>query len=326
MIKQLCIVCLGVLFGCNSERAKDSSKDINIGGASSASSTATAESLGHVSSFYRKFTSSDPMTWDRIGDLSNDAPMIRPELKDLFCEDAYKLNLLDNFDALLAILCTDKKPNETFDKLDRYGSRVTNAPVTVRISMEHGDDGFSTGAYVVVYRFPVEPKWLRTAAIVHYLYNNSEYDYLKFTGSVVANLSRTLAGTLQFGKWQMTGFMEITTPDGKKFTNSRKTEMNSFQVTGGNPDIGLGAERLLDKDNPDYKNYQTATLTIGNQGGGSTLFTLIRVTTKNNGYKDISEKIFADLALSQGIHVFDGIMKEEADGQFDPNRNPNSMP
>lgn len=314
MYKYLCILGVGLHVGCAREKTKASSQ----AGENAMVPNEQGYESQYTNDLYRPFSSSGVNTWETIGDLSNDPLIIRQDLKPIFCEDAYYLDLVDDFSETLGVICTDKKPNDVFDKLDRYSSRVTTAPLTVQLAMEHGEDGFSTGSYVVVYRYPIEPKWVRTGSIVKFLYSNTEYDYLRFTGSVTANLSKDLAGTLQFGKWQMNARMDITTPDGLRFANSRNTEMNSFQVTGGNPNIGLGAERLLDKDNPDYKNYQTATVTLATVDGGSIMFTLIRATTRNNGYKETAEKIFNDLALSQGVHVYDGIMQQYAAGHFDP--------
>lgn len=268
------------------------------------------------SSGARSFVSAAVQTWDDISDLSSQTTRIRTELAEQHCVDVYKLPLKANFDTELGVLCKDNKPTTDFLRLDQYAELSGDKPRSVELALKHEADGFTEGLFATVYRVPIDPKWVRSAAIPSYMVAASAYDYVTLEGLISSDLNSELGGDLQFGKWQLKYHTDVKTPDNTSFSNDRTTELNSFQVQGGNPDIGIGTEALIDATNPDYKVYNTTTLTIGNNGGGSTLITIIRVSVKNNGYQDLAEKVISDIASAQATHVHDGLMEELAAGKF----------
>lgn len=264
----------------------------------------------------RSFAPATVQTWADVGDLSAEPTAIRAELKDIFCVHVYKLPLKADFNAELDVLCQDKKPSETFTLIDRYAGRVGSAPRSVKLDLQHEDDGFTRGTYVTVYRVPIAPKWVRSASIPSYMVATSEFPYVKLEGEVTEDLTSSLGGDLQFGKWRLSYHSDVETPAQTSFSNDRNTELNSYQVEGGNPDIGIGAEHLTDADNPDFKYYNTTTITIGNEDGGSTLITIIRLSVRNNGFPELAEQVFSDIATSQATQVHYGLMSEKAAGRF----------
>lgn len=269
---------------------------------------------------YRGFTSYEVQSWDSITDLANDQPMIVPELQTTFCLHVYRLPLKANFDDLLGVLCENKKPTETFDKIDRYAGRVGSNPRAAKINLAHEPDGFTKGTYIVAYRVPIQPKWVRTAAVPQYMVATSQYDYALLSGTILEDLNATLGGDLQFSKVRMQARMDITTPDGHSFSNQRNTEINGFQVVGGNAAMGIGSEHLIDKNNPDFKDYRTMTLMISNTDYSATLITVITLHIRNNGFPEVAERVFSDITTSQAIQVRDGLMAELAAGNFNPER------
>jgi hypothetical protein len=264
----------------------------------------------------RSFTSAPVQTWAELGDLSSEPTAIRAELKDSFCVHVYKLPLKSDFNTELAVLCDNKKPTDAFTLIDRYAGRVGDAPRSVKLDLQHEDDGFTRGTYVTVYRVPIAPKWVRSASIPSYMVATSEFPYVKLEGEVTEDLTPSLGGDLQFGKWRLAYHSDVQTPAQTSFSNDRNTELNSYQVEGGNPDIGIGAEHLTDASNADYKYYNTTTITIGNEDGGSTLITIIRLSVRNNGFQELAEQVFSDIASSQATQVRYGLMSEKAAGHF----------
>jgi len=264
----------------------------------------------------RSFASDLVQTWTDVGDLSGEATAIRADLKSIFCVHVYKLPLKADFNQELDVLCDDKKPNDTFTQIDRYAGRVGSSPRSIKLDLEHEADGFTKGTYITVYRVPIAPKWVRSAQIPSYMVATSVFPYVQLEGSVKEDLTSSLGGDLQFGKWRLGYHSEVQTPAQTSFSNDRNTELNSYQVEGGNPDIGIGAEHLTDVGNPDFKYYNTTTITIGNDDGGSTLITIIRLSVRNNGFPELAEQVFSDIASSQATQVHDGLMAEKAAGNF----------
>jgi|GEM_PF-6029313 len=265
----------------------------------------------------RQFAAADAIGFADVPELKAQTTAIRKDLAEQFCIHAYKLPMKSDFTAELAVLCTDKKPNETFADFDRHAALVGGQPRSIKLSLEHKADGYTSALFGTVYRVPIVPKWVRSAKIPYYMTGASEFSYLKRQGEVLDDLSDELGGDLQFGKWRLTYKADIQTPASSQFSNQLKTELNSFQVHGGNPDIGIGAEHLIDIENPDYRSYNTATVTIGNDDNtSSTLITIIRVEVKNNGFPETAGKVISDTATSQATHVRDGLIRELEAGNF----------
>ena len=248
------------------------------------------------------FTSQDVVASSDFSDASSYQGTIRQDLKEQFCIHVYRRPLKADFSNELGYLCTDNKPNETFDLLDKYSSKVGDKPRSIKLALEHDGDR-SEGVFATVYGIDIQPKWVRSADIGSFMIKDSFYDYVQLDGSVVENLDSTLGGDLQFGKSRLSYKTDITTPDGNQFSNERLTELNSFQVHGGNSHIGIGSEHLVSSPNDDYTVYNTITVTIGTENDGSVLITIIRVNVNNNGYPDVSEKVMSDLATAQATHV-----------------------
>lgn len=263
----------------------------------------------------RLFASQLVQSWAEVGDLSAEPTAIRANLKYSFCVAAYKLPLKADFNQELDVICDDKKPNATFDLIDRYAGKIGSSPRSVKLELEHEADGFTKGTYVTVYRVPIVPKWVRTAKIPSYMTAKSVFPYVQLEGLVKEDLSSTI--DLQFGQWRLAYHFDVQTPAQTSFSSDRNTELNSYQVEGGNSDIGMGAEHQIDVSNPDFKYYNTITITIGNEDGiSSTLITIIRLSVRNNGFPELAEQIFSDIATSQATQVRDGLMAEKAAGNF----------
>jgi len=264
----------------------------------------------------RSFASAAVQTWDDIAGLEAQPTRIRADLAAQHCVSVYKLPLKSDFAQEFSVLCDQNKVSANFIRLDRYAELVGDKPRSVKLALKHEADGFTEGLFATVYRVPIAPKWVRSAAIPEYMVSASVYDYAKLEGLVTQDLTAELGGDLQFGKWQLKYHTDVQTPDGSSFSTERSTELNSYQVHGGNPDIGIGAEHLIDTLNPSYRFYNTTTITIGNSDGGSTLITIIRVSVKNNGYPELAEKVISDIASAQASQVRDGLMRELAAGNF----------
>jgi hypothetical protein len=296
-ISQLLVVGLALQLASSCKKASKSSEDSSSGP--------------------RKFAAADAIGFADVPELKAQSTAIRKDLKEDFCIHVYKLPLKSDFSAELAVLCTDKKPNETFTDFDRHAALVGGQPRSIKLSLEHKPDGYTSAVFGTVYRVPIVPKWVRSAKVPYYMTSASEFSYLNRQGEVLEDLTAELGGDLQFGKWRMTYKSDIQTPASTQFSNQLKTELNSFQVHGGNPDIGLGSEHMIDIDNPDYRVYNTTTVTIGNDdNASSTLITIIRVEVKNNGFLETAEKIISDSATSQATHVRDGLIRELEAGNF----------
>lgn len=256
------------------------------------------------------FASQDILKFSDIEGLSSQTSTIREDLQDLFCIHVYNLPLKSNFDYEFGYLCENNKPTSLFTTIGQHAQIVGAQPRAVELSLEHKEGGISEGTYVTVYHLPNEPKWVKTSHIQDYMTTDTQYDYLKMDAEVSKDLNDLVGGDLQFSKYNLRYVTEVTTPDNTSFSNERTTELNSYQVYGGNSDMGLGAEHLVESPEGKYKTYNTITLTIGDKQGGAHLITIIHIAVANNGYPETTQKVMSDLATAQATHVHDGIYAE----------------
>lgn len=263
-----------------------------------------------ASSGPRQFASQDVLKFGDIEGLGSQTSTIREDLQELFCIHVYNLPLKANFDYEFGYLCQDRKPTTLFTTIGQHAQIVGAQPRSVELALEHKEGGVSEGTYVTVYHLPNEPKWVKTSHIQDYMTKDSSFSYLKMDSEVSADLNDQVGGDLQFSKYNLRYVTEVTTPDNTTFSNERTTELNSYQVYGGNSDMGLGAEHLVASPEGKYSTYNTITLTIGDKQGGSHLISIIHIEVKNNGYPETTQKVMSDLATAQASHVHDGIYQE----------------
>lgn len=263
-----------------------------------------------------KKASYENLTWEQIGDLSKFAPLIKPELKNRFCLASYKLRLNQDFSELLNIVCTNNQPNEVFSRLDRLSGKNSGKVVTVKHQIDHSNDGFTSGILISAYRVPIVPKLLRHVPIATLISADSYFGYLKITGQLISDQSSTLGGDLQFGKWQLGSKVELKTSKGKVFESSRNTTLDTYQIEGGNTEMGIGVEYLTDANNPDYRYYQQATLSIANIDGTSTMLEIVRISTKNNDSPETIEQMFIDATAIAADQIQEGIRIRHESGYF----------
>lgn len=245
--------------------------------------------------------SQDILTFEGVDSLESFDLTIPTELKEAFCVHAYMLPLKSDFNEELATLCTDGLPNETFDKLDRFAKLVGDEPRSLKFEIQH-EGNRSKGLFATVYELPIQPKWIRSADIGSFMVKESTYDYMQQTGFSI-NFDGDVGGDLQFGKSTLEYEATVETPDGQTFSNQRRTELNSYQVQGGNSNIGMGAEHLVSSEDDAYLKYNTVTVTIGTESDGSVLITIINLDVNNNEFPALAEQVMSDIATAQATHV-----------------------
>lgn len=273
----------------------------------STNDTSRYESI--VASLDSNFDTREIMKLENIANLSTQKTTIVPELMDQFCEHVYKLPLNSDFKSELNYFCDEKnKPKQLFYDLDRYAKISRENPIAVEIA--HKIEGeYSTSVVAVAYEIPIPPKFVKEASIPYYMLAPAKFPYFNQSGRVLNRYDGKIGGDLQFNKFDLSYDTVNQTSDGKTFANHKKTQFNGYQVQGGNSDIGLGAEHLVD-ENPDYKYFKTITITIGTETGGSLMINFANVTVKHNGYEKNARSSAVDIGSAQGSHVKEGILKE----------------
>ena len=111
-----------------------------------------------------------------IADLDQQATAIRQDLKDVFCVHVYRLPLQSDFNQELSYLCQDNQPSDLFTQIDRYAGLVGTSPKSIKLALEHSEDGTTIATFATVYRVPIEPKWVRSASIFEFMTTDSQYD------------------------------------------------------------------------------------------------------------------------------------------------------
>ena len=252
------------------------------------------------------FVSHEIATFDQIAGLNSAQLIVPVELRNNFCKLVLKLPLKSDFSKEVGYLCQDNVPTPTFDQFERLAQLVGSTPRAIKLHTSHNGNEthaiFGTAIHV-----PMEPKWVRNEPIQGFMTTDSKYDYVALEGQVTADLEQELGGDLQFSKYNLNYKTDIDTQDGGRILNDRNTQFNSYQVQGGNPDIGFGGEHLSDANNPDFKIYNTITVTIADGNRGSLMFSIVQVLVDNRGYPQLTEKSISDIAAAQATHILRGV-------------------
>lgn len=262
------------------------------------------------------------IAFSSLANFSEAPQLSRPELRAVFCIDAYKLTMHADFSDLLAILCTDGKAHANFANFDSYAGSPGTTPRAMEIALEDSNDGYSTATYVVAYRVPVATKWLRTASIPTYMVSKINLNNATSSGKVTADLTKTLGGTLQYGKWHTASQMQIKTPSGEVYDYDRTTELNSYQVQGGNSDLGLALEHLTSTNDNNFRQYRVLTVSLANFDKTTTVITFMNISMANRGYAALTHQIMNNMANAQNIKIYNAILAEHKSGLFDGKGSP----
>ncbi len=236
---------------------------------------------------------------------------IREDLQKAFCVFVYRLSLKSDFSKEIGLLCDEtRSPRPLFGDLDRYSKVPGERPQGVEL--EHKIDGeFVESTSAIIYEVPIPTRYFKEARIQEYMMAPADFDYFRFESKIAADLGGELGGDLQFGKYKLAYKSVTKTKDGNIFTNDRETEMNTYQVQGGETNLGFGTEHLLGT-NTDYVYLNTITITIGTKAGGTALLSISRVKVRHNGYPENARRLPIDTATAQATHVRDGVLYELA--------------
>jgi hypothetical protein len=291
-----------------------------LGSKSSTSSETEADSgetdeshvdSGRSATMVPNFQSGEPRRLAEIPDLATKEMSIRDDLQRSFCLYVYRLSLKSDFSKELGLLCDESRsPRPLFADLDRYAKIVGDKPQAVELG--HTIDGdFVESINAVIYELPIPTRYFKEAKIQTYMMAPADFGYFRLEGKIAADLTAELGGDLQFGKYKLAYNSSSRMPDGQSFFNARETEMNTYQVQGGETNIGLGTEHLWGT-NADYSYLNTITVTIGTKAGGTALLSISRVRVRHNGYPEEARRLPIDSATAQATHVHDGVLYELA--------------
>jgi hypothetical protein len=236
---------------------------------------------------------------------------IREDLQKSFCIFVYRLSLKSDFSKEIGLLCDETRaPRPLFGDLDRYSKVTGDQPQGVELEYKI-DNEFVESTSAIIYEVPIPTRYFKEARIQEYMMVPADFDYFRFESKIAADLGEELGGDLQFGKYKLAYKSVTRTKDGKIFANDRETEMNTYQVQGGETNLGFGTEHLLGK-NIDYVFLNTITITIGTKAGGTALLSISRVKVRHNGYPENARRLPIDTATAQATHVRDGVLVELA--------------
>ena len=285
--------------------AKDSGDTTESSGEASeqAEEEVTIEDLAQ----YPIYESRDITTFDEQAALLTKEPMVPVKLKNIFCEHSYKLPLKASFDEEIGYLCTNKQPNETFDKLDSYAQVSKGNPRAFLLNLQE-DGNITTAAFATAVQVPITPKFVQQRPIEAYMTLHSHFEYVDLLSKITEDLNHLVGGDLRMSSARLKYRTRIVTHDGTIIDNTRNTEFNNYQVQGGNPDIGFGGEHLIDEANPDFKEYNTLTLTIADGAGGSVIISMVALKVDNRGYPEETRLSISDIMAAQSKHIYEGVM------------------
>ena len=250
------------------------------------------------------------LNFNQVEGIGEHQTKLRDDLQLSFCRNVSSRLQKADFIAEIGLLCQTGEPTALFANIDRLASVVADKPFAVQILMEHLADGYTRGIYVTNYTVPFQPRWVKSATVPRYMTADALFPYMKIDGEILADTSEQLGGDLQFGRYDLSYATTVVAQDGNSFSNSRQTQMDFYQVEGGNSEIGVAGEFLVASANNDFRSYKTISVTMADQEGRSQIMTLVAIDVRNYGYPELTAQVMSDSATEQARRVREGLLAD----------------
>lgn len=225
-----------------------------------------------------------------------------------YCEQLDKVKLRADVSLDLAFFCKSGAPTANFRKY--YTSALSGAAGKidlVPIKVQHDEDtGFSNIQIVWSFHVPIKVVDFRNKPIYQAIAKAYESPTISQTTSTERLADDTLDSGLQIWSVNFNYDMTIKGPQGLELKNQRKTQYNLYQVQGGNENLGLGVEHLLDLTNADYQKSTMLnfSLSAGADKGGAVVITLLNFSLANRNFPKTAEDSIEEVARNVAEEMY----------------------
>jgi hypothetical protein len=225
-----------------------------------------------------------------------------------YCEQLDKVKLRTDVSLDLAFFCKSGAPTTNFRK---YYTSALNGEAgkidLVPIKVQHDEDtGFSNIQIAWSFHVPILIADFRNKPIYQAIAKTYESPTISQTTSTERLADESLDSGLHIWSINFNYDMTIKGPQGLELKNKRKTQYNLYQVQGGNENLGLGVEHLVDPANPDYQKSTMLnfSLSAGPDKGGAVVITLLNFSLANRNFPKTAEDSIEEVARNVAEEMY----------------------
>ena|GEM_PF-3116644 len=225
-----------------------------------------------------------------------------------YCEQLDKVKLRTDVSLDLAFFCKAGAPTSNFRKY--YTNAMSQAAGTINlvpIKVQHDEDtGFSNIQLAWSFHVPIKVVDFRNKPIYQAIAKAYESATIIQTTSSERLADETLDSGLQIWSVNLNYDMTIKGPQGLELKNQRKTQYNLYQVQGGNENLGLGVEHLVDTANTDYQKSTMLnfSLSADSDKGGAVVITLLNFSLANRNFPKTAEDSIEEVARNVADEMY----------------------
>jgi hypothetical protein len=223
-----------------------------------------------------------------------------------FCKQIAGVKPRADVSAELALLCSGDKAAKRFEELYQEALTQTSGDIKIyRITTAEDDAGYSNIQVAWSFLAPKKIADFRNAPLIDKLSEPYTSATIEQTTKAEKNGDDTLDSPLHLISVNFTYDMNIKNEQNLDLSNKRNTQFNLYQVQGGNENLGVAIEHLVDTDNEDYKRATMFNAAVSAPDGkGAVIVTVLNYSIFNKGLHSTAVDSIEEVAKNAGASMY----------------------
>lgn len=223
-----------------------------------------------------------------------------------FCKQIVNVKPRADVSTELALLCSGDKAAKRFEELYQEALAQTSGDIKIyRIATAEDDAGYSNIQVAWSFLAPKKIADFRNAPLIDNLSQPYTSATIEQTTKAEKNGDDTLDSPLHLISVNFTYDMNIKNEQNLDLSNKRNTQFNLYQVQGGNENLGVAIEHLVDTDNEDYKRATMFNAAVSAPDGtGAVIVTVLNYSIFNKGLHSTAVDSIEEVAKNAGASMY----------------------
>lgn len=222
-----------------------------------------------------------------------------------FCKQIANVKPRADVSSELALLCSGDKAAKRFEELYQEALTQSSGDIKIyRISTAEDDAGYSNIQVAWSFLAPMKIADFRNAPLIDNLSQAYTSATIEQTTKADKNGDDTLDSPLHLISVNFAYDMNIKNEQNLDLSNKRNTQFNLYQVQGGNENLGVAIEHLVDTDNQDYKRATMFNAAVSAPDGkGAVIVTVLNYSIFNKGLHSTAVDSIEEVAKNAGASM-----------------------
>jgi hypothetical protein len=222
-----------------------------------------------------------------------------------FCKQIANVKPRADVTVELALLCSGDKVVKRFEELYQEALTKTSGDIKIyRIAATEDDAGYSNIQVAWSFLAPMKIADFRNAPLIDNMSQPYTSATIEQTTKAEKNGDDSLDSPLHLISVNFSYDMNIKNEQNLDLSNKRNTQFNLYQVQGGNENLGVAIEHLVDTDNADYKRATMFNAAVSAPDGkGAVIVTVLNYSIFNKGLHSTAVDSIEEVAKNAGASM-----------------------